>query len=257
MMSHMHSMLKHKLEKFKSWTKAPRLYIVDELDGIKNEIDIFAERFLLRASKNATKSDAQKALDHDKINANRKQMIAEVDAFEKKVLTALPTNELEPVLAKKLAVSINMHEKKLSELKIELETLSKYVCTKHSSELEIDNILAEEESWQDKLSDLRHGIDASVYEFDCALKQKSSLLFVNVFLLKQTMNSHSDWNMGMNFIYRARIIQPDLQINGDKYDRDEDEVEYSYPNVYFQLDAATTFGVLFIVNDCISKEELM
>ena len=46
--------LRQKLDKFKSWIEMPRLYIVQELDDIKNEIDIFAERFLMRANKTKT-----------------------------------------------------------------------------------------------------------------------------------------------------------------------------------------------------------
>ena len=37
------SEIRQKLDKFKSWIKEPWLYIVEEL----NEIDIFAERFLM------------------------------------------------------------------------------------------------------------------------------------------------------------------------------------------------------------------
>ena len=51
------------------------------------------------------------------------------------------------------------------------------------------------------------------------------------------------------------IKLPESEMERDGNDRDEDKVEFGYPNLYFQLDAATTFGVLFILDDCDSKEE--
>ena len=168
--------LRQKLDKFKSWINEPRLYIVQELDGIKNEIDIFAERFLMRASKSRTKSDEQKAKDHDKINSNRRQMIDEVDAFQKKLSTQMPTNELDAKLSKKLAISVEELDKKLQ--KTQKEQQNKDVFTESS--------------------DLELAIESVIYEFDCAIKRKSSLLFVNVFLLKKLLNSHTEFNKGGN-----------------------------------------------------------
>ena len=157
--------LREKLDKFKSWINEPRLYIVQELDDIKNEIDIFAERFLIRANKSKTKSDEQKAKDHEKINSNRRQMIDEVDAFQNKLLAQIPTNELDSELFKKLAMSMEELEKKLQNIEKELKSQPNKNVFTESSDLELV-------------------IDSAIYEFDCAIKQKSSLLFVNVFLLK-------------------------------------------------------------------------
>ena len=171
------SELRQKLNKFKSWIESPRLYIVDELDEIKNEIDIFAERFLTRASKNKTKSDEQIKKDHDKINSNRRQMIDEIEAFEKKILANMPTNVLEPNLAKKLTLSIKELDKKLQSLEKKLTSKSN------------KNVTTEKASF-----DLEFAIDSVIYEFDCAIKQKSSLLFINVFFLKKSLNSHSAMN---------------------------------------------------------------
>ena len=81
--------LREKLDKFKSWINEPRLYIVQELDATKNEIDIFAERFLMRANKSKTKSNEQIEKDREKINWNRRQMIDEVDAFQNKLLAQI------------------------------------------------------------------------------------------------------------------------------------------------------------------------
>ena len=41
------SKLKQTPEKFKLWIESPRLCIVEELDTIKNEIDIFAEKVIV------------------------------------------------------------------------------------------------------------------------------------------------------------------------------------------------------------------
>ena len=244
-MDHMIEQLKEKLEKFKSWIEAPRLYIVEELDTIKNEIDIFAERFLMRASKSKTKSETQITLEHDKINSNRRQMIDEVEAFEKKLLANMPTNELEASLAKKLTLFVKKFEKKLHALEKETMAFLNYVyCMEKASEIE-------------------HAIDVAIYEFDCALKHKSSLLFINVFLLKQSLNSHVELNEAaskcatMFHAEKFSIKQSELEMECDENDPDEDEVEYSFPNVFFQLDVSTTFGVLFILDDCVSKEEFV
>ena len=51
------------------------------------------------------------------------------------------------------------------------------------------------------------------------------------------------------------IKLPVSEMERNEKDRDEDEVEFDYPNLYFHLDAATMFGVLVILDDCISKEE--
>ena len=228
------SKLRQKLDKFKSWINEPRLYIVNELDAIKNEIDIFAERFLMRASKSKTKSEAQIEKDHEKINSNRRQMIDEVDAFQKKVLAQMPTNELEARLTKKLTFAI--------------EELEKYL-----------QVLEKEPSYE-KVSELENAIYSVIYELDCALKQNSSVIFIDVFLLKQSLNSHTKFNSELNMYYKYQatkfgIKQTESEMERDEKDRDEDEVVYEYPSVYVQLNAATTFGVLVILDECISREE--
>ena len=224
------SELRQKLEKFKSWIKEPRLYIVEELDAIKNEVDIFAERFLMRASKSKAKSDDQKRQAHDKINSNRRQMIDEVEAFQKRILAKMPTNELEAGLANKLKLSVEKLDEKMQEFE-------KVLISNNNDNTSKD--------W----SDLEHAIDVAIYEFDCSIKQKSSLLFINVFLLKKSLNSHTELN---------RIRRFDSEMERNEKDRDEDEVEFNFPSLYVQLDAATMFGVLLILDDdCISKEEFM
>ena len=214
-----------KLDKFKSWIKEPRLYIVEKMDVIANEIDIFAERFLMRASKYRTKSNEQIEKDHDQINSNRRQMIEEVEAFQKKLLAKMPTNDLETELAKNLTKVIEELDKKLRKL--------------------------ENEPTSENASDMEYAIDCAIYEFDCAITQKSSLMFINVFLLKKSLNSHTKFNKEANIyaVYYG-IKQPVSEI-----ERDEEEVEYEYPNAYAQLDSTTFFGVLLILDDCISKEE--
>ena len=241
-MNPMFSELRQKLEKLTSWINEPRLYIVQEMDATKNEIDIFAERFLMRASKSQTKSDEQKILTHDTINSNRRQMIAKVEAFEKKLLTTVPTNDLVVELVKKLTFTIDNLEKKLQALEKEM-----------ASSLNNNN----NNNTQKDTSELKYAVDCTIYEFDCAIKQKSSLLFINVYLLKKFLNSHTNFNKDKNrhAIRKAqqhRIEQPESEI-----ERDDDEVEYKYPDAYVQLDAATTFGVLFILDDCVSREEFM
>ena len=239
------SKLKQTLDKFKSWIEAPRLYIVEELDTIKNEIDIFAERFLMRASKSSTKSDEQKTKDHETVNSNRRQMIDQVEAFEKKLLANMPTNELDGELAKKLTFYIEELCKKQQSFEEKLAKNSNYNMQKEFSELE-------------------YVMDSAIYEFDCALKQKSSLLFLNVFLLKKLLNFDAKFGENNFFIeYRSEKAkkfgtkQPELEIKRDENDRDEDEIEYVYPNAYAQLDAATMFGVLFVLDDCVYKEEFV
>ena len=202
------SELRQKLNKFKSWIESPRLYIVDELDEIKNEIDIFAERFLTRASKNKTKSDEQIKKDHDKINSNRRQMIDEIEAFEKKILANMPTNVLEPNLAKKLTLSIKELDKKLQSLEKKLTSKSN------------KNVTTEKASF-----DLEFAIDSVIYEFDCAIKQKSSLLFINVFFLKKSLNSHSAMNeIASEYARREAeylcLNQSDLAMESDENYRD-------------------------------------
>ena len=229
--------LRQKLDKFKSWINEPRLYIVQELDNIKNEIDIFAERFLMRVSKSRTKSDEQKAKDYNKINWNRRQMIDEVDAFQKKLLAQMPTNELDAELSKKLAISVEELDKKLHNIENELKSQpNKDVFTESS--------------------DLDYALDSAIYEFDCSIKQKSSLLFVNVFLLNKSLNPFNS-AFASRQAEKFDIKLPVSEIEYDEKDRDEDEVEFSHQNAFFQLDAPTMFGVLVILDDCISKEEFV
>ena len=99
---------------------------------------------------------------------------------------------------------------------------------------------------------MEYAIDCAIYDLDCAITHKSSLLFINVFLLKKSLNSHKEFNKkASRFAEYFGIKQLVSEI-----ERDEDEVEYEYPNAYAQLDPTTTFGVLFILDDdCISKEE--
>ena len=222
--------LRPKLDKFKSWIKEPRLYIVEKLDIVTNEIDIFAERFLMRASKSKTKSSEQIEKAHDKINSIRREMIEEVEAFQKKLLAKMPTNDLEDKLVQKLALSIEQLDKKLHNF--------------------------EQEPTSEKASDMEYVIDCAIYEFDCAITQKSSLLFINVFLLKKSLNSHTRFNKAASRYAKCSGIKLSMSvIKRDEKDLDEDEVEYEYPNAYAQLESTTTFGVLLILDDCISKEE--
>ena len=232
--------MRQKLDKFKSWIQEPRLYIVEDFDAIKNEIDIFAERFMMRASKSKTKSEKEITQDHDKINSNRRQMIDEVEAFEKKIMANMPTNELEAKLAKKLALSIEKLDKKLNELEKKLESKSN-----------------SNDNMQKEWPELDYAIDSAIYEYDCALKQKSSVMFINVFLLKKYLNLNPRYDkkagiIGKRQAHNFGIKQPQL----DK-GRDEDEVEINYSCLYFQLDSSTTFGVLFHLDDCIRNEEFV
>ena len=77
-----------------------------------------------------------------------------------------------------------------------------------------------------------------------------------MFLLKKSLNSHTRFNKeAIQFGHCFGIKQSVSETELDEKERDEDEVEFSHPNDYFQLDAATMFGVLVILDDCISKEE--
>ena len=225
--------LRKKLEKFKSWIETPRLYIVEELGAIKNEIDIFAERFLMRASKSKENSKAQIEKAHEKINSNRRQMIDEVDAFQKKILTKMPTNELDAELSKKSAKSVEELEKKLTLL------------------------LNNKDNTQNEWSELEYAIDCAIYEFEIAIKQKSSVMFINVFLLKKSLNSHTKFDDYDNEIGRRQEKKFGIKLPESEMERDEDEVAFDYPDLYFKLESSTTFGVLFLLDDCVSKEEFV
>ena len=216
---------------------------MEELDAIKNEIDIFAERFLMRASKSKTKSEAQIEKAHDKINSNRRQMIKEVEVFAKKLLANMSTNELEAELAKKVKLSIEELDKKLQWLEKKLES-------KSNKSVRTEKVISE----------LEHAIDVAIYEFDCSIKQKSSLLFINVFLLKKSLNSNFKCIKAANEARFAEYLGrnlPEPKMECDEIYHDEDEVEYDVPNLYFQLDASTTFGVLFHLDECVRKEEFV
>ena len=173
-------------------------------------------------------------------------MIDEVDAFQKKLLAQMPTNELGAELSKKLAIS-------MEELDEKLQNIEKAATPEKEKEKSNTNVFTES-------SDLDHAIESVIYEFDCAIKQKSSLLFVNVFLLKKSLNSFIEFNefnseCAIKLAEKFGIKLPVSEMERDEKDLDEDEVEFSHPNSYFQLDAATMFGVLLILDDCISKEE--
>ena len=252
--------LKQKLDKFKAWIREPRLYIMEELDTIKNQIDIFAERFLLKSNTSQEKSPTQKATDNDKINANRKQMIAEVEAYEKKIFSKLTTNELDAELVKRLALSIEKHEKKLDE-QGKKETNKKRRDTYSSDEDSSD------EDISDEMSDLKQDIARSIYEFDCEIKQNSSLLFLSVFLFKHSLilinRKQICWKVRLSYPRSRNIARMSFPSkkekkvkNGLKYSDGPDANEFRHEYYQVQCDD-TTFGVLFVLNDCICKEDYM
>ena len=187
------SELKRKLENFKSWVEWPRLYIADELDTIINEIDVEAEIFLKNSTETQTKSEKEIIADNNMINANRKQMLDEVVAFEKKIFATLTSNDLDS----ELALVVKNHENKLHELEEMQGRLS-------------------EETLLEEISDLEYFIDVSIYEFDCRVKQNSSLLFLNKLEL--------------------------------------DMCHYAICSHINQRKKASTFGFLYVLNDCVSKE---
>ena len=214
--------LRKKLDKFKSWIIEPRLYIVEELDAIKNEIDIFTEKFLMRNFLSQTLNDTQKLHAQNKINSNRKQMIDEVEAFEKKILSNLPSNELEFGLNQKLKSCISDLDSKL----IGLESSTTY---------------------------FEYDLNCAIYEFDCAIKQKSSLMFINVFLLKKILNLHEyDENEVNEKLDLFDIMKFKSEKVGQETVTEEGDVAFKCPLVHFELDS-TMFGVLICFDDCGSK----
>ena len=77
---------------------------------------------------------------------------------------------------------------------------------------------------QKEMSELEYAMDCSIYEFECSIKQKPSLLTL-FFSIK-----HSE-----------------LEMESDKNNRGDDDIEYKHSNF--------AFGVLVILDDCVSKEE--
>ena len=159
----------------------------------------------MRAILSKTKSETQITLVHRKINSNRREMINELEAFKDKLLTKMPTNELKAELAKNVAIYIKNHEKKLQELEKKLPLSPVYNF-----------------NTQKEMSELEYAMDCSIYEFECSIKQKSSLLFISI--------KHSE-----------------LEMENDKNNRGDDDIEYKHSNF--------AFGVLVILDDCVSKEE--
>ena len=100
-----------------------------------------------------TKSEAQIEKDCDKIKSNRKQMIYEIEAFEKKLLATMPTNDLEAELAKKLTKSVD-------ELEKELVSRTN------------NNVNTQKDSF-----DLEHAMNSSIYKFDCSIKHRSCFVY--------------------------------------------------------------------------------
>ena len=259
--------LKQKLEKFKAWIREPRLYIMEELDTIKNQIDIFAENFLLKLYTSQEKSPTQKATDIDKINTNRKHMIAEVEAYEKKIFAKLTTNELDAELVKRLALSIENHLQKLDELDKKQQTTENLSEAASSDDYSSDDEWREEDI-SDELSALKQDIARSIYEFDCEIKQNSSLLFLNVFLLKHSLifikrkQNSSEVRVVFPKYYNSTGGRAPLKTtekhfnNGLKYTDGPDADEFHHEYYQVQCDD-TTFGVLFVLNDCICKEDYM
>ena len=152
--------LRKKLDNFKEWVEAPRMYVVEELDSLKNEIDIKVEELLMKIH-SIEMSDVEKNFYQEKINSDRKLMIDEVSLFETKIFDKLTSNELEEKFAKKLAAFIKKLEAKLQILEHKQTDF-----TKKALMVEVSNLEQE--------------IDASIYEFDCKIKQKSSVLFLNM-----------------------------------------------------------------------------
>ena len=191
--------LRKKLDKFKLWANESRVYIAEELDYIKNLIDVKAETYLKILNEDQTNSEAEIKTGSDKINAHRKQMIYEVETYEKNIFATLTSNELETKYAEKLASSIKKYESTLEEL----------TNASHN------------EYTRDELDNLANALEESIYEYDCKIRHKSSLLFLTVEEINKCFNysPHPDRNKKQE-----------------------------------ELPTPTAFGCLFVLNDYVCKE---
>ena len=239
--------LKKKLEKFKSWIDAPRLYISTELDTLKNEVDVETEKLLLKINKCKTKSDAQKNVDCDKVNANRKQMIDKVDAFQTKIFSTLTTNELEANFVTKLVKSIQKHETHLRKLETKKTAL------------------------EEDLSNVEYAVDSLIQEFNSKITDNSSLLFVTKTEFKHCLGMENEVNETFDKSHNAyqSIYSSNENCSDDddaeseetggtddeSFDYDDDDFyEQETAKDLYKIDMATTFGFLYDLNDYVSKE---
>ena len=236
-MTDIFSGIKQKLTEFKSWIEAPRLYIADELEKVKREIDVETESLLMKSAvKQAKIEEGMTCPDTEKINSNRKQMIDEVDALEAKIFAKLTTNKLYTRFFNKLVAFTKNCDSKLHELAIKQSRLSA-------------DVLLEE------LSELEHSINDSIYEFDCKLKQNSSVMFLNMFELKIgflcALNCGTKETL-KNMFYSKH--HPDSATYNDVDNSDDFEINHELTKSFHRLNSSTTIGVLYVLNDCVSKE---
>ena len=130
--------LTKKLEKFKEAIKSPRLYLDDEMSKLKNSIDIEAESILMNLDQTILGTVAQKIIEQEKINSDRKLMIDEIDKYTRKLLEDLPSNELDAEFVEKVSTEIEEFEKSLNEMERIFLSDSQYYKLENSADLVYD-----------------------------------------------------------------------------------------------------------------------
>ena len=219
--------IRKNLDHFRTSIESPRLYLADELSKLKNEIDIEAENKLINLNGCTFKTAARKNTDKDKINSNRKQMVDEIDRYEEKLFNKLTSNELEANFIEKLYMDIEKHEHSLKNLE--------------KSQSNFKDIY----SFSTECSRLNYSIDCSIYEFECKIKQKSSLLFLNISEIKYCIKA-------IKKVFLNKIL--DFSDLGDPPFLFYDDCENEYVRNETNSKLSTSFGILFVLNDCVLKK---
>ena len=218
---------KEKLEKFKSSIQSSRLYLAEYFDKLRNEIDIEAEKCLNKSNQSKIKNDVQKSTDQDTINSNRKQMLDEINSFEIKCFDNLANETLETV-DEKLLQEVETFEKTFQELE------------RKQSNLDGD-------MFENECSNLYQLIDSSIYDFDKKIKLNSSLIFLNVSEFKKCVSLGVVLDKSVDYMLVEFLDNENEEIV-------ENDGEENFDENCINIGQPTTFGFLYILDDCVSKD---
>ena len=211
--------IREKLDKFENRIESPRLYVANEITFLKNEIDIAAELLLKKSNENKAYTSVQISMIQDEINLNRKIMLDEVEAYENNIFATLTTNTLDEDFVNKMTLSMEACKNKLMDFSGQSE---------------------------ESLLNLEYSIDISIYEFDCKIKKKQSLIFFPLNELKQLIYQ----NKHKSFKNDADILR------NHRYRVKNQLAEYQLIDNFFES-PSTNFGYMYAFNDCVTKEILM
>ena len=162
-------------------------------------------------------------------------MLDEVNAFNKRLLDNMSGNELDPKLLRKIQLAVKKNTINLQLLETKRASLN-------------------EEDFMDAIAGLEHLVDVVIYEFDSKVKLNSNIVFLSNAQLKKCLGMGHDVNETFEKEFKRceNFYSSDYSSNDDEDENESENEDKDEQN--FKIDFTTTFGFLFVMNDCVAKE---